>query len=149
MTTAARNTRPLRAFSLLEMLMAAALVTGTVVPALAVIRDAMGESREMHARKLLSNFAVLLIEEQCAYAAMHWTNATDSDTLAAQGYSDLAYDLRRTDSATYGGIVGRLMHIEVTVFDDRNGDLIPDSNELQVTFRTKVARLNTYENEET
>ncbi len=128
--------------------MAAVLVTGTVVPALVVIRDAMAQSREMHKRKLLANFAVLILEEQAAYAAMNWTNATDENDLASYGYADLAFNLRRSDDPGYGGIVGQLMHIGVTVFDDLDADQLPDANETQVTFRTKVAKLNSYENEE-
>ena len=64
-----------RAFSLLEMLMAAALVSGTVVPALAVIREAMVQSRDLHHQSLLANYAVQLMEDQASYVATNWTNA--------------------------------------------------------------------------
>lgn len=128
--------------------MAAVLVTGTVVPALAVIRDAMAQSREMHKRKLLASFAVMLLEEQTAYASTNWNNVTDENDLASYGYSELGFHMRQSDDPTYGGIVGQLMHVEVTVFDDLNGDILPNANEMQVTYRTKVAKLNSYENEE-
>lgn len=137
-----------KAFSLLEMVMAAVLVTGTVVPALAVIRDAMAQSREMHNRKLLASFAVMLIEDQSAYASTNWTNLTDSDDLSGYGFSDLAYSLAQSDDPVDGGIDDQLMSITVTVFEDDNADLLPDANEMQVTYRTKVAKLNSYENEE-
>ncbi|MEM8944046.1 MAG: hypothetical protein AAGD11_02605 [Planctomycetota bacterium] len=127
--------------------MAAALVTGTVVPALAVIRDSMAQSREMHARKLLASFAVMTLEEQAAQSMIYWSNATDENNYASYGYPGIAFNLAMSDDPADGGIVNQLMQIEVIVFEDANGDLIPDSGEMQLKYRTKVAKLNSYENE--
>jgi hypothetical protein len=40
------------------------------------------------------------------------------------------------------------MHLEVTVFEDLDSDLIPDAGELTLRMRTKIAKLASYENEE-
>jgi hypothetical protein len=40
------------------------------------------------------------------------------------------------------------MHLEVTLFEDLDGDLIPDAGELTLKMRTKIAKLATYETDE-
>ncbi len=135
-------------FSLLEMVMAAALVTGTVVPALSVIRDSMAKSRDLHRQKLLANYAVNILEDQAAYVATNWTNATIGGDFAADGHGSIRYILTKSDDPADGGLVSQLMNLEVTVYDDTDDDDTLDANEIQETYRTKVAKLNTYENEE-
>lgn len=135
-------------FSLLEMLAAAALVTGTVVPALSVIRDAMTQSRELHRRHLLANYAVRLLEDHTAYVAKNWINTTTTGNFSADGHASINYTLTRSDAVIDGGLVNQLMNLEVTVYDDADGDSTLDVGEIQETYRTKVAKLNSYENEE-
>lgn len=137
-----------RGFSLLEMMMAAVLVAGTVVPALSVIRDAMSQSRAMHRRVLLGNYAVRILEDQIAYAATNWTNATPSGNFASDGHDSIRYNVVRSDDPADGGVVNQLMSISVTVFDDGNANSLIDAGELQETYRTKVAKMFSYENEE-
>ena len=48
------------------MVMAATLVAGTLVPTMAVMRDAMAKSRELSRRNLMSNYAVSVLEAQAA-----------------------------------------------------------------------------------
>lgn len=138
-----------RGFSLLEMIAATALVAGTLVPALAVMREAMSLSRETHTRSLLSNFAVMKLEENSAIAMRNWTNVDDDGDLSAYGYSNLSFTVQRSDDPADGGITGLLMAITVNVFEDLDADLVPDAGETQVQFRTKISKLLTYENEET
>lgn len=142
------SNHPHRGFSLLEMIAAAVLMTSILAPSLAVMRDAMAQSREMNARNLLASFAVQKLEEQASVSMLTWNNATDENNFAAYGHPEIGFNTSMSDDPANGGIVGQLMHIQVNVFDDKNGDLIPDAGELQVQFRTKVAKLNTYENEE-
>ncbi|NOZ38813.1 MAG: hypothetical protein GXP24_01130 [Planctomycetes bacterium] len=135
-------------FSLLEMVMAAALVTGTVVPALAVIRDSMAKSRDLHRQKLLANYAVRILEDQAAFVATNWANATVTGDFTTDGHANIRYTLTKSDDPADGGLVGQLMNLEVTVYDDADGNDTLDAGEIQETYRTKVAKLNTYENEE-
>jgi len=147
-------------FSLLEMVAAAALVTGTMVPALAVIRDAMAQSRDLHRRNLLGNYVVQILEEQAAYVAFgdepisdpNWANAISnsptSGDFAGDSNENIRYTMTTSDNPANGGLLDQLMNIEVTVYDDANGNDSLDAGELQETYRTKVAKLNTYENEE-
>ena len=148
LTKKARPTaKPQAAFSLLEMIAATALVASTLVPALSLIRDAMAQSREMNRRDLLAIYAVQKLEEQAALSMQYWSNATDSGNFAPFGHPEIGFNVSRSDAVADGGLVDRLMRIQVIVFDDVNGDLLPGANELQVQFRTKVAKLVTYENE--
>ena len=135
-------------FSLLEMLAAAALVTGTVVPALSVIRDSMAKSRDLHRQHLLANYAVRILEDQAAYASTNWTNETLTGSFLADGHGSIRYTLTKSDALADGGLVNQLMNIVVTVYDDADGDSTLDVGEIQETYRTKVAKLNSYENED-
>lgn len=139
----------LRAFSLLEIAAASALIAATLVPALALVRDAMAVSREMHRRSLLASYAVRILEDQSALVATNWINETVTGDFSSDGHSDVHYIVTKSDDPGDGGIVDQLIQVEVIVFDDADEDATLDSNELRETYRTKVAKLNSYENEET
>lgn len=147
--TAIRPTRTeRRAFSLLEMVFATALLAGILVPALAVMRDAMAMSRATTSRSLIANYAVQKIEEQVSLGIGTWTNSTDANNYAADGHPEIAFNSTRSDDPSDGGITGSLMHVQVIVFEDLDSDLTPDTDELAIQMRTKVAKLATYENDE-
>ena len=128
--------------------MAAALVTGSLVPTLAVVRDAMAKSRDLNRRNLLANYAVSILEQQCALKMLTWTSTTTTGNVAADGHASVRYSAVASDAVADGGIVGQLMHIQVTVFDDTDGDSTADASELQVLYRTKIAQLAAYQDEE-
>jgi hypothetical protein len=136
------------AFSLLEMAMASTLVAGTLVPTISVMRDAMAKSRDLNRRNLLANYAVSVLEAQTAVIMTNWTSSTVTGNFTADGHASVRYSAVRSDAPANGGLSDQLMHIQVTVFDDTDGDTTLDSNELSVLFRTKVARLQSYEDEE-
>jgi hypothetical protein len=137
-----------RAFSLLEMAMASTLVAGTLVPTISVMRDAMAKSRDLNRRNLLANYAVSVLEAQTAVIMTNWASSTVTGNFTADGHASIRYSAVRSDAPASGGLSDQLMHIQVTVFDDTDGDTTLDSNELSVLFRTKVARLQSYEDEE-
>jgi prepilin-type N-terminal cleavage/methylation domain-containing protein len=138
---------PRRGFSLLEMIAATALTAGTLAPALAVMRDAMAVSREGAKRNLLANYAVKVLEEQSAIVMQNWTNATSSGNFSSDGNNTLKWIAVKSDAPASGGLTNRLMHIQVTTYEDANGNSAADSTELKVNFRTKVAKLLSYESE--
>ncbi len=138
--------RTRRAFSLLEMIAATALVAGTLAPALVVMRDAMALSREAVKRSLLANYAVQVLENQSALVMQNWANGTVTGNFASDGNATLKYTATKSDAPANGGLTNRLMHIQVTAYEDKDGDSVADSNELQVKFRTKVAKLTNYAN---
>lgn len=141
--------RPSRlAFSLLEMVMASTLMVSALVPTMAVMRDAMAKSRDLHRRNLLANYAVRVVESQAAAVMVNWTSANTSGNFASDGHTNVRFTCSRSDVPADGGLTGQLMHIQVTVFDDVDDDGSHDANENSVFYRTKVARLESYENEE-
>jgi hypothetical protein len=129
------------------MIAATALTAGTLAPALAVMRDAMAVSREGVKRSLLANYAVKVLEEQSALVMQNWANATSSGNFAADGNNSLKWIAVKSDAPANGGLTNRLMHIQVTTYEDVNGNSAADASELKVNFRTKVAKLISYENE--
>ncbi len=136
------------AFSLLEMAMAATLVAGTLIPTMAVMRDAMAKSRELSRRNLLSNYAVSVLEAHSALAMTNWSNTTATGNFTSDGHPSIRYSAVCSDAPANGGITGELMHIQVTVFDDLDSDTTADTNELSVLYRTKIANLQSYQDEE-
>jgi hypothetical protein len=142
-----RGRRPRRAFSLVEMVAATALVAGTLAPALAVMRDAMAASREAYRRSLVANYAATALEYAAAVAMQSWTPGTVTGNLAGEGHAALRYTVTYSDAPAGGGLTGRLMHIQAVVYDDANGNAAQDAAEIAVRMRTKVAKLVTYQNE--
>lgn len=133
-------------FSLVEMIAATALMAGTLAPALAIMRDAMAISRECTTRTLLANYAVQVLESQSALVMQNWTNETATGNFATDGHSTLKYEAVKSDAPASGGLADRLMHIQVTVYEDIDSDSIADAGEMKVKFRTKVAKLASYQN---
>jgi hypothetical protein len=143
-----RKQKRCRGFSLLEMAMASTLVAGTLVPTIAIMRDAMAMSRDLNRRNLLANYAVSVLEAQTAVVLANWTSSTVTGNFTVDGHASIRYSAVRSDAPANGGLSDQLMHIRVTVFDDTDGDTTLDANELSVLFRTKVAKLQSYEDEE-
>jgi type II secretory pathway component PulJ len=135
-------------FSLLELVAATVLTIGVLAPALAVMRDSMAVSRELHRRVLLANYAVSILEDQAALVATNWTNETVAGDFVSDGHGDIRYSLIKSDDSSDGGLTDQLMTITSTVYDDANSDDALSAGELNETYRTKVAKLNTYENEQ-
>ncbi|MAT69761.1 MAG: hypothetical protein CMJ58_09575 [Planctomycetaceae bacterium] len=128
------------------MMAAAALVAGVLVPTTSVLRDAMQKSREAVRRQFLANYAVRTLEDQASLTMRNWASASVGSSFAAEGHPNVKYLVVRSDDPAAGGLTDRLMNISVTVYDDDDGDSTADADELQVVFRTKVAKLATYEN---
>ena len=142
-----RAARRQQGFSLVEMIAATALIAGTLAPALVVMRDAMTVSRETTRRQLLANYAVEGLERYAALTMQNWSNGTTTSSASADGHPTIRTQVVKSDSPVNGGIVGRLMHIQLTAYDDADNDSTLDANELKVQVRTKIAKLTTYENE--
>jgi hypothetical protein len=129
------------------MIAATALVAGTLAPALAVMRDAMAASREASRRNLLTTYAVQQVEYAAGLTMQNWATGTDAGDFSAEGRPTIHYVVTRSDDPANGGVTGKLMHVQATTFDDENGNAALDAGEESVRFRTKVAKLLTYQNE--
>ena len=112
------------------------------------MRDAMAKSRDLNRRNLLAIYAVRITEDQTALVATNWVNETVTGNFAGDGHANVRYIAAKSDAVGDGGLVGQLMHVQVTVYDDSDADSTLDTGELRVDFRTKVAKLNSYENEQ-
>lgn len=133
------------AYSLLELMVAVVLVAGTLVPALALIRDGMEASDEADKRRLLANYAVSKIEEHLAITAATWTKATSEGDFTADGFSELRFVVTTSDLVANGGIDDALMHVHVTTYFDTNGDDALSTGELRCQYRTKIGKFPSYE----
>lgn len=148
MTISARHRRtpnPSAGYSLLELVLAVALVAGTLVPALALVRDGLAASETTDQRALMANYAVSKLEEQLALVAAGWTTGSVSGDLSADGHGELRYTITRSDASADGGIEDELMHIRVTTYIDEDGDDALDADEPQCQYRTKIGKFASYE----
>ena len=138
--------RARKAYSLLEVVLAAGICASALVPALAMLRDSMTVAENIDKRHLLLVYGVSKMEEQLAIVAASWTTGTASGDFAADGHANIRYTLTRSDDAGSGGISGRLMSITVTTYSDDDADDTMDANEMRTTLSTKIGKLVSYEN---
>lgn len=131
-------------YSLLELVMATALVAGTMAPSLALMRDAMELSETTDQRQLLANYSVSLLEKQLGVVASDWIEQTLTGDLAAEGFADLRYIVVASDNAVDGGMPDQLMSVTSTTYWDANQDDTLNSGELTSVFRTKISKLISY-----
>lgn len=134
-----------RGFSLLEVVMAAALAGIALVGALELLRDSVDLGQSIDNRQLLTNYAVSKLEEHLSIAAASWTNGTWSGNFATDGHPHIRYTAVRSDAGASGGIVDRLMHVQVTTYWDTNANNNLDAGESRCSFRTKIGKFATYE----
>ncbi len=125
--------------------MASTLVAVALVGALAMLRDAMAASQTIDNRLLMTNYAVSKLEQELAFVAGNWTSGATVGDFASDGHAEVRFTTTRSDAVLDGGLVDRLMHIQVTTYVDHDGDDVLDATEKQCTYRTKVGRFASYE----
>jgi len=134
-----------RGHTLLEVLVASALMAIALVPALRLMRSSLRISREIEDRELLTTFCTSKLEEHLAQTSPNWQTGTYGGDFSAEGYPDLRFEVIRSDSSGDGGIVGQLMAIVATVWNDVNGNGSLDNGEPAVVLASKVAKLASYQ----
>ncbi len=135
---------PNSGYSLLEVVLAAAICASALVPALAVMRDGMTLGDIVDTKQLLLVYGVSKLEEQQAIVGATWATGTVTGDFAAEGQSSIRYSATRSDAAGSGGITNQLMVITVTTYSDDNANATMDSSEARLTFTTKVAKSVSY-----
>jgi hypothetical protein len=138
--------RARKAYSLLEVVMASGICATALVPALALVRDGVTLADRVDTRHLLLLYGVSKMEEQLATVAAGWTEGTFTGNFAADGHTDIRYVVTQSDEVASGGIVNRLMNVEVTTYRDTDGDTALDADEIRNIMRTKIGRFTSYEN---
>jgi len=139
-----RSRRSRQGNTLLEVLLATAILAGTLVPALRLMRDSMIVSREIEANGLVETYCVGKLEQQLALAAGTWTTGIDQGDFAGDGQSQLRFVAVRADDSASGGIPNRLMAVTVSVWYDRDGNLAIDPGEPIQSMNSKVAKMAAY-----
>jgi hypothetical protein len=137
--------RTTNAYSLLEVVLASAICSTALVPALALLRDGMTLASSIDKRHLLLIYGVSKMEEQMSIAAATWSEGTAAGDFAADGYANIRFVASRSDDVGSGGIVNRLMSVSVTTYSDDDGDDTLDAAEARNILTTKIAKLVTYE----
>jgi hypothetical protein len=138
--------RARKAYSLLEVVLASGICATALVPALALLRDGVTLADRVDARHLLLLCGVSKMEEHLAIVAADWTEGTFTGNFAADGHASVRYIVTQSDEAASGGIVDRLMNVEVTTYRDDDGDAALDADELRNVVRTKIGRFTSYAN---
>jgi hypothetical protein len=138
--------RARKAYSLLEVVLAAGICASALVPALALLRDSSTVADNIDKRHLMLVYGVSKMEEQLAVVAASWTTGTVNGDFAADGHANIRFAITRSDTPANGGISGRLMNVSVTTYSDDDGDDALDANEMRTVLTTKTGKLHSYEN---
>ena len=138
-----RAHRP-RGYSLLDTMAAGAVMAIVLVPSLSAMRHGLEFSRDAEVLQTTTTLCVGKMEEQLAEVAATFTETKDAGDFSAQGFAGYNYSLSAVTDASSGGIPGRLMVIEVTVWKDDDGDSVLDAGEINTILKTNVAKLATY-----
>ncbi len=142
-----RNKTRRRAYTLLELVMTSGLMAMVLVPALALMRDAVELSTTAETWGTLTTYGVDKIEEHLVLAAAGFQDASVSGNFSADGRAELRYVVVRSQSPVSGGITNRLMTVIATVWSDENGNNLQDAGEPSITLSSKIAKVVSYENE--
>jgi hypothetical protein len=136
-----------KAYSLLEVVMASAICTTALVPALALLRDGMTLGDAIDTRHMLLTCGVSKMEEQLAIVGATWTEGTSSGDFAADGHANIRFTVTTSDAPASGGIDNRLMNVTVITYSDDDADDVMDPTEMRNTLSTKIGKLLSYETE--
>lgn len=134
-----------RAYSLLEVVMATLLMGLAIIPAMKFMSSAIHSGYELETWNQMNVLAVSKLEEQLSVAANDFLTGSDSGTFTEPGLTGLRYMATRSTAAGDGGIEDQLMVIQVTVWNDEDGDTSLDASERQVTYATKLASMSLYQ----
>ena len=135
-----------KAYSLLEVVLASGICATALVPALALLRDGVTLADRVDTRHLLLLYGVSKTEEHLAIVGAGWTEGTFTGNFAAEGHSNVRYIVTQSDEVASGGIVDRLMNVQVTTYRDDDGDAALDADEMRNIMRTKIGKFTSYEN---
>lgn len=130
--------------SLLEVMVAGVLAAVALVPALKLMREGMGISREIETEELLTTFCVSKLEEHLAGASADWQTGTYDGDFSAEGYSRLRFSVQRSDAAGDSGITDQLMSVTALVWEDVDSSGTFDEGERSVVFASKASQLPDY-----
>lgn len=137
--------RSTRGQTLLELIAATTIIAATLVPGLNLMRDSLRISRQIETDTLMATLSVDKLEEYLAKTSANWQTTNLTGDYSADGYSQLNYEVIRSDSVVDGGIPGSLMMIQSTLWNDTNNNDTLDSGERSVVFVSKLARVISYE----
>lgn len=129
-----------RGFTFVELIAAITILGICIVPATKYLADSMTLRRNLERDRLLVMLAIQTVEEQMAVINAGFTTTQETGTFAGQGFSEIAYEIIRTDASAQGGIPDLLMAITVRVWADEDSDLLLDAGEAVVELHTKMAR---------
>ncbi len=141
-STATENRR--RGHTLLEVVLAGALLATALVPALRLMRDGLALSRRIETQELLTTFCTSKLEEHLALCGADWQTGAYPGDFTAEGYANLRFIVTRSDFSVDGGITDQLMALTATAWEDSNGSGTVDAGEPSVVLSSKLAKLATY-----
>jgi hypothetical protein len=139
--------RARKAYSLLEVVMASAICTTALVPALALLRDGMTLGDTIDTRHMLLTYGVSKMEEQLAIIGATWFEGTSNGDFAADGHANIRFTVTTSDAPASGGIDNRLMNVTVVTYSDDDADDTMDLTEMRINLSTKIGKLLSYETE--
>ena len=134
-----------RAYSLLEVVISTFLMGLAIIPAMKFMSSAIHTGQELEKWNQMNVLAVAKLEEQLSIAANDFLAGSDSGTFSEPGLGGIRFAAIRSMAEADGGIPDELMVVQVTVWNDEDGDTVLDPSEREITYATKLANLAVYQ----
>ncbi|PQO42506.1 hypothetical protein C5Y93_29725 [Blastopirellula marina] len=131
----------------MEVVMATFLMGLAIIPAMRFMSSAIRTGQELERWNQMNVLAVAKLEEQLSIAADNFLTGSDSGTFSEPGLGGIRFAATRSMAEADGGIPDQLMVVQVTVWNDEDGDTALDASERQITYATKLANLSLYQND--
>lgn len=136
-----------RGQTMLELVAATIIISTALVPALRLTRDGVSQLDRLEQAERCHLLCVSKLEETLALTEGNWSMSNTSGHFGSAGWSSHRFTATRTDAASSGGIPNSLCVVQVVVWSDGNGNGSPDSDEVQCTLTSKLAKLQSYDYE--
>lgn len=133
--------------TMLELVAATIIISTALVPALRLTRDGVSQLDRLEQSERCHLLCVSKLEETLALTASSWSMSNLSGNFGSAGWPSHRFTVTRTDSAGSGGIPNSLSVVQVIVWSDSNGNGSLDSDEVQCSLTSKLAKLQSYDYE--
>lgn len=125
--------------SLVDVIAASVLTGLVLLPSMRIMRESIAASERLRVRQEMLATCESLLESAMQNASINVVNDSEAGRLKFEDRI-LEYTVVSTDSATMGGIPGRMTAVASIVWDDKDKNRRLDKNEIHVSMYSKVAR---------
>lgn len=133
--------------TLLELVAATIIISTAMVPTLRLTRNSLQTLDRVEQAERCHFFCVSTIEESMMLTSANWQMQPRMGDFSSMGWPNYRFQVTISDSPTEGGMPDALAVINTLVWFDENGSGSAEADEVHCRLQTKLAKLQSYENE--